>query len=56
LEGYIGKKKLGLIFISCYNTYLEAINSLDCGFEYIKDGIKNFLYSIQIISSQRLKH
>jgi hypothetical protein len=55
LESYIDKK-LGLISISRYNTYLEPINSLDCGFEYIKDGIKNFLYSIQMTSSQRLKH
>jgi len=54
LESYVDKK-LGLISISCYNTYLEPINSLDCGFEYIKDRIKNFLYSIQMISSQRPK-
>ncbi|MRN61020.1 MAG: hypothetical protein FIO03_03035 [Nitrosopumilales archaeon] len=42
MESYIDKK-LGLISISCYNTYLEPINSLDCGFEYIKDGNREFL-------------
>jgi hypothetical protein len=41
----------------CEEWIWDTLDSTkDCGFEYIKDGTKSFLYLIQMISSQMLKH
>ena len=50
-------QSMQLAIDECEEWIWDTLDSTkDCAFEYIKDGIKNFLYSIQMISSQMLKH